>query len=240
MAAWLSKVMHALTTLSDPHESARIPLQSAHDSRAKVTLELLSGGQPSVMSTLIEQVRDGDLIIDQPMVGGHTYPLAFDEQVRLNFTVDGVNYTGVSRCLGRIKIAAGDRSPDKTMYAYRLAMPKSLGSDDQRKEPRVQLGHSVAIEAQLYAPDSMNGPLIGQLLDVSMTGARVVTNMPVMFMFPGQSVFLKALMPEPVGLIDELVEIARITNEPKPGETSIGIQFRRKIRGLAELIRAQG
>jgi hypothetical protein len=240
MGAWLSKVMHAI--LADPHEAARHPLLAAQEDRAKVTLELLSGGQPSVMSTIIEQVRQDDFVISQPMVGGHTYPLAFGENVRFNFTVHNVTYNGVSRCLGRIKIASGGSANsrgDALIFAYRLAVPKTLESDDQRKQPRVQLEIEHQVEAQLYAPDSISGPLLGRLVDVSMSGARVVTSMPVMFMFPGQSLFLKTIMSEPVGLIDELVEIARIDTDPKSGETSIGISFRRRIEGLAELIRSR-
>jgi c-di-GMP-binding flagellar brake protein YcgR len=242
MGAWLSKVMHAI--LADPYEAVRQTLHAAQDDRVKLTLELLSGGQPSVMSSIIEQVRSDDFVISQPMVGGHTYPLAFDEQVRFNFTVSRVTYTGTSRCMGRVKIASGagagggSRS-DALIFAYRLALPKALESDDQRKQPRVQLEVEYQAEAQLYAPDSMSGPLLGRLTDVSMSGARVVTAMPVMFMFPGQSLFLKSMMGEPVGLIDELVEIARIETDPKSGETSIGIRFRRKIDGLAELIRSR-
>ena len=241
MGAWLSKVMHAI--LADPHEAVRQPLQAAQEDRAKTTIELLSGGEPSVMTTIIEQVRSDDIVISQPMVGGHTYPLAFGEQVRFNFAVNNVAYTGNSRCLGRVKIASGGDMADRTnsetlIFAYRLALPKSLDSDDQRKHPRVQLGVEYQVEAQLYAPDSVSGPLVGRLTDLSMGGARLITSMPVMFMFPGQSLFMKTAMADPVGLLDELVEIALIETDPKTGETSIGIRFRRKIGGLAELIRA--
>jgi c-di-GMP-binding flagellar brake protein YcgR len=241
MAAWLSKVVHALTSFADPYEAVRPTLHAAQKARAKILLELISRSESAVMNASIEQVRGDDVVISQPMIGGHTYPLAFGESLRINFMVDGVTYTGQSRCLGRIKIPAGQtgpgRSQEQLIFAYRLAMPLELKSDDQRAQPRVQLDFTVPIEAQLYAPGTMHGPMLGRLADISMGGARVITPMQAMWMFPGQSVYLKAMLPEPVGLIDELVDIARIETDETNGARSIGIRFRKRLPGLEDLIR---
>ena len=242
MGAWLSKVVHALATLGDPYEAVRPPLQAAQRARGKILVEVASGNAASVMNATIEQVRSDDFIISQPMIGGHTHPLAFGETMRLNFTVENVTYTGQSRCLGRIKIPAGQgaggRGGEQVIFAYRLAMPHRLSSDDQRTQPRVQLGLEAAAEAQLYAPGSPGVPLLGRMVDISMTGARIISGMQVLWIFPGQSVYLKVKLPDPVGLIDEMVDVARIESEAH-GERSIGIRFRKRIDGLEDLIRAK-
>src|SRR5439155_12442437 len=98
----------------------------------------------------------------------------------------------------------------------------------------------LACEAQLYTP-ACDGPVLGTMLDISMTGARVRTAMSSDKIQVGQEIYLKSLLPEPVGLLDELVQVARMEMDARSGGTTIGLGFTRRIDGLAELIRsAQG
>jgi hypothetical protein len=245
MAAWLSKVFSAISNLADANASVREALQQACDERIKVSLEMKAPGQPSLMTTTIEQVREADLAISQPIIGGHTYPLAFGEPVRLSFIRGGVHHGGRSRCLGRIKIASGvgasaatRRTSDQgTMFAYRLEMPQTLETDDQRGQRSVQIDIAGAIEAQLYAPQQASGPCLGTLIDISMSTARVRSSAPPSWIAPGQPVFIKAMLPEPVGLIDELVDVSQLEPDGDGSHYAITISFRRRINGLAELMR---
>jgi hypothetical protein len=70
-----------------------------------------------------------------------------------------------------------------------------------------------------------------------MTGARISTPMPSAGIQPGQEIHLKALLPEPVGLVDEIVHVARVDADSRTGQNTIGIAFGRRIPGMAELIR---
>jgi c-di-GMP-binding flagellar brake protein YcgR len=237
MAAWLTKIMGALAGQSETKSTARQALDSAQRDRIKIALEVISPGSnhSTVYSTTIEQVRDEDLVINQPSVGGLTHPLAFGETLRMSFILNSMHYSAETRCMGRVKIPSGSGS--QLLFAYRLAMPETIRSEDRRASPRVSLGDDLAFEAQLYAP-TCDGPMLATVLDLSMGGARVRTPMALGKLEPGQEVYLKTMLPEPVGLLDELVQVERIENEQRgvPGQI-IGLSFKRRIEGLAELIR---
>lgn len=228
-------MMQALSGQAEAKNSVRQALLSAHRDRIKIALKITSGNQVVVMASTIEQVREDDLAVSQPMIGGQTHQLASGEEVTLSFVNNGGFYTGQSRCLGRIKIPAGDS--DQMIFAYRLALPESLGADERRREPRVRLGFKKPIEAQLYAPASTAGPVLGTLMDVSMTGARIDTPLPIGRITPGQALYLKAMLPDPVGLMDELVDVVRIDVDIRSGQHIIGLRFRKRINGLENLIR---
>jgi c-di-GMP-binding flagellar brake protein YcgR len=238
MAAWLAKMMGALAGQSEVRSSAKQALQAAQRDRVKIALEIINSASPhtSVLNTTIEQVRDEDLVISQPSVGGLTHPLAFGEQVRISFINKSMYHIAESRCLGRVKIPSGGGS--QLLFAYRLAMPDTMRHEDRRNQPRVSLGDDMAFEAQLYAP-ACDGPLLGTVLDISMGGARVRTPMAAGRIEAGQEIYLKTLLPEPVGLLDELVQVTRIENESRASNGQIfGLTFKRRIEGLSELIRS--
>jgi len=233
-----TKMISALAGQGGVRESVRQSLRAAQKERTKIMLEVSTGKQPMMMFTTIEQVADDSVIISQPIVGGHTYPLAFGEQVKMSFVSQAINHAGQSKCLGRTKIEASGQGGSHTIFAYRLSLPESLAFTDRRRNPRVQLRFSAEIEAQLYAPASAHGPVLGTVMDISMTGARIRTNMPAGRIVVGQTMFLKSLMPDPVGLMDELVDVRRVEIETRTGLHNIGISFRKKINGLEDLIRA--
>jgi hypothetical protein len=240
MGAWLSKVFNALS-LADTQESVRAALRTAQRERAKVALEVTSATRPSVMTTLIEQVRDDDVIVSQPSVGGHTYPLAFGEQLGLSFTLAAVRHSGSSRCLGRIKIPSGSAEggdAQHMLFGYRLSLPDSLQLDGHAAQPGPQRSLDRPIEAHLYAPGAQSGPALAILVDISMSGARLHAPLPPPWLSPGQSVFLKAMLPDPVGLIDEQVDVVTVEAATSPDQHVVAITFRRRINGLSDLLRA--
>lgn len=237
MAQWLNKMFGALAGQgSSPADVLRL-LQSAQRSRVRVSLEVIGSSRPQnvFMTTFIEQVRDSDIVVSQPSIGGLTHPLAFNETLRLSFFAQGLHHTGQTRCLGRVKVPSGGGGR-QMLFAYSLALPEQLTSEDRRSEPRVSLSFDVNPEAHLYGPDS-EGPVLGSIADVSMTGARICTPMNGAGIQPGQEIHLKAMLPEPVGLVDEIVHVARVESDSRTGQNTIGIAFARRIPGLAELIR---
>lgn len=242
MAQWLHKMLGALAGQgTSPADVLRL-LQIAQRSRVRVSLEVVNGQRSGnvIMTTFIEQVRDNDIVVSQPSIGGLTHPLAFNETLRISFFAQGLHHSGQTRCLGRVKVPSGGRpgggGGQQVLFAYSLAMPTDLNSEDRRREPRILLSFDVNPEAHLYGPGS-EGPVLGSIADVSMTGARINTPMPSAGITPGQEIHLKALLPEPVGLVDEIVHVARVDLDSRTGQNTIGIAFARRIPGLAELIR---
>jgi c-di-GMP-binding flagellar brake protein YcgR len=237
MAQWLHKMFGALAGQGSSPEDVLHLLQIAQRSRARVGLEVVGSARPQniIMTTFIEQVRDNDIVVSQPSIGGLTHPLAFNETLRLSFFAQGLHHTGQTRCLGRVKVPSGGGGK-QMLFAYSLALPEQLTSEDRRREPRVSLSFEVNPEAHLYAPGS-EGPVLGLIADVSMTGARISTPMPSAGIQPGQEIHLKALLPEPVGLVDEIVHVARVDADSRTGQNTIGVAFGRRIPGMAELIR---
>jgi len=236
MPVWLSKVMSALGGQSAVRDSVHATMQEAQRLRTKIALEVISGARGSVLATVIEQLDGESLIISQPSVGGLTHPLAFGETMKISFSQNNQHHVGQCRCLGRVKIAAGNGHPEHLLFAYRLSMPESLQVEDRRREPRVNVDLGRTIEAQLYSP-RLQGPLLGTVQDISMTGARIRSAMGVGSVASGHELFLKSMMPEPIGLVDEVVDVVRVEIDPTTGEHTIGIAFRRKVQGLEEFIR---
>jgi c-di-GMP-binding flagellar brake protein YcgR len=235
MGEWFSKVISALAGQTDPRQNTKRALQAAHRARVRVALEVPSAGQTVVVTSTIEQVRDDDFIVSQPTVGGLTHPLAFGEAINISFVNQSLYHTGQTRCLGRIKVPAGQG--DNVLFAYRLAMPDELRVDDRRKQPRVTITLSAMPQAQLYSLLSGEKPHAGYIHDISMTGARILLPQPPQRLMPGDALFLKAALPEPVGLIDDLVDICRIDIDPRTSQCAVGVKFRKRIEGLDVLIR---
>ena len=238
MPQWFNKMVSALGGAGSAQDYVRQVLQTAQRARTRISLEVISGGRPQavVMTTFIEQVRENDVVVSQPSIGGLTHPLAFNETLRLSFFSSGLHHSGQTRCLGRVKVPSGGASASSTLFAYSLAFPIEIASEDRRTQPRVTLAFDVTPEAHLYAPGS-TGPLLGTLADVSMSGASIRTAMAPAGIAPGQEIHLKAMLPEPVGLVDEMVQVARVNGDSRTGQNVIGVSFNRRIPGLAELIR---
>lgn len=239
MGAWFSKVMHALSGQPSPRDAARHALEAAQRERAKIALEVISANQPLTLTTIVEQVRGDDIVIDQPIVGGHTYPLAFGEQVKMSFTHQSMNLAGASQCMGRVKIPSGGTGEgragagDGVIFAYRLALPESLALVEHDTPPRSSVPYP--IPAQLHAPDSSHEAMPGEIVELTMTGARLHTAFPAGRIGLGQSFNLKAELPAPVGLVDQLVDIVKAEPHAGGGQL-IAVDFRGRVPGLETLI----
>jgi len=238
MPVWLSKVMSALGGHSATRDAVHATMHEAQGLRTKLSLDVITtaSARGNVLTTVLEQIDGETLIISQPSVGGLTHPLAFGETMKLSFVQNNQHHVGQCRCLGRVKIAAGNGQPEHLLFAYRLSIPESLQVEDRRREPRVDIAFGRTIEAQLYSP-RLEGPLLGTVQDISMTGARIRSAMGVGSVASGQELFLKSMMPEPIGLVDEVVEVVRVEVDPNTGHHTIGIAFRRKVQGLEDFIR---
>lgn len=208
-------------------------LQAALRNRCKVFLE--APDQGIVAATNVEQITADGIIIAQPAIGGMTYPLAFGESLKLSFVDQRTNLTGQTRCLGRVKIASGNGGA--TLFAYRLALPSRLRVEERRTEPRSEIDFAAAPEAQLYS-GSLLKPLAGRLTSISVIGARMHIAAPLSNLSMGQQLYLKFTLPEPVGLIDEVVQVERMDLDRRNGTHTIGVTFKRRVDRLAGVMRS--
>jgi hypothetical protein len=235
MGDWFSKIIGRIASKKPgSHGMVQQALEAALRSRARVMLE--APDQGIVSATIIEQITREELIVDQPSIGGLTYPLAFGERLGLSFVIGRTHYTGRTRCLGRTRLSSGAGEGRGPLYAYRLMMPESLKGEERRDAPRTEIMPEIAPKAQLYVGTLGNG-MFGQLTSISMTGARIHTDQSLALLSLGQEVYLKTTLPEPVGLLDELVEVQRLEPDHRTGLSIIGVQFRRRIDRLEALMR---
>jgi hypothetical protein len=243
MGTWLSKMLNTLVVQSATQQEARQTLLAAQAVGVQLSLELTDHARANILLTTIQQVRDEDFIINQATIGGAAHPLTFGEAVKIGFVLDSRYHSGETRCLGRIKIRmaqpAHPGASDSVMYGYRLAIPNSIRAEDRRTEPRAQLGFDQPIEAHLYAPAAAHGAILGHLLDISMLGARVLATPMRPPLEPGGFLYLKVMLPEPGGLLDEMVNVARVDNDPRGGACTITVRFQRRIESLERLMRGE-
>lgn len=241
MAQWLTKLGKALTGEPIPIE-VREALAFAQRGRVPVELESLPSGasldEPAFMrgmAATIEQVRDDDLVISPPMVGTRRYPLATDERLRITFLAPAGRVSAEVRSGGRIKIPSGG---DTVFYGYSLSLPTILMPADRRAEPRAVLAPDCGPPVEIHS--LMSGatePIRGVVYDISASGMKVSTRSSTSKLQPGQRVFLRTQLPEPVGDFGEMVRIAYI----RPGNTAeislIGLAYYSKIEVIGELVR---
>jgi c-di-GMP-binding flagellar brake protein YcgR len=206
-------------------------MQAALRNRCRVYLEVPNQGV--VVTTQVEQITNEEVIIAQPSIGGMTYPLAFGEALKLSFVDQKSNLSGVTKCLGRTKVQAGD---GRTLFAYRLALPESIKSEERRADPRTEITQEVAPEATLYS-GTMKSPIVGRLTNISMSGARVSMEAAPPGLSIGQELYLKFQMPDPIGVVDEVIEIRRLEYDRRCSKHTVGVSFRTRLDRVEALMR---
>lgn len=231
MGDWLAKVISKVGG-GAARAAVREALQNALRNRCKVYIE--SPDQGIVALTQVQQMLDDEIVIAVPSIGGMTYPLAFGEALKVSFVEQRTNLSGDSRCLGRVKVPSGD---GKTLFAYRISLPESLHVEERRTDGRVDLPMEIAPEAHIYG-GKLNTPVVGRCTNISMSGARITVDGPLRGLAAEQEVYLKFMMPEPMGLVDEVVAVQRIETDPRTGRHEVGVSFHRRLERLAMLMRA--
>lgn len=241
---WLIRMKEALAGGGAPDE-VRQALALAQRSRARVDLEPFSSpaGAPILLASTIEQVRRDDLIIAQPTKGARTYPLATGEKLRMSFAIDDTRLTAQTTALGRFKTRSGGSGGSRAggvFYGYRLTMPQNtLLMTERRVAYRAPVATDVAPEAELHVLDQGVAVTVrGVVEDLSVGGMKLRSRNATGRLMPGQRVFLKLVLPEPVGVITEMVHIAHMREAREPDVTIIGVRFERKIPEMHEAVKA--
>ena len=237
MPAWLSSVKRALGAGPNAQERARLLLKEAYRARTTLDLEPLNqtGFHKLVLAATIEQVRDDDLVISQPLIGALNHPLAIGEELLMSFGVDSMGgVSGKTQALGRVQIPSGGA---RLLYGYRLAMPAVLRAHERRQHHRVTFGSGPPPAAALY-PRPKDAPLRGTVLDISIRGMLIrILHEPECELALQQRVHLSVQLPPPVGVIDEDVTVVRVAPSANRTNNYVGVAFKGEVEGLAELVR---
>ncbi len=159
---------------SPQREAVRRRLEEAQQSRTRVDLTLLKpdGEQRDERHpvTTIEQVRDEDVIISQPMIHGRKLPLATNELVRLTLvTASGAVLTGQTKCLGRFRMQSGGEAP---FYGFRVEFPDTLHIDERRTEQRRSIPPECSPQCELRTLEGAM-PIHGMVENMSTGGLRL-------------------------------------------------------------------
>jgi c-di-GMP-binding flagellar brake protein YcgR len=232
---WIAKLARVLAG-EDARDEARELLRTAYADRVKLKLEPIktSVENATVMSAAIEQVREDDVIISQPVIGGVTRPLVAGEKLRLSLNLkDAGRLAGEVEVLGRHKIPSGGGVP---LQGYRLSLPDELDDENRRSAARKAMASNLAREVELYRRDD-DDPIRGVVQNLSTGGMQIRTHDSQPGLRPGERVRLVVHLPPPVGGINRMVTIARLAGNRNPRHRVIGIAFEREIPGLAELLR---
>ena len=234
MGQWISKLARVLSGEDSP-DGARELLQAAYADRVKLKLEPLktSVENATVMTATIEQVRQDDVIISQPVIGGVTRPLVTGETLRISLSLKSAGrLAGEVEVLGRHKIPSGGDAP---LQGYRLSLPQELSDEDRRSSKRREMASNLAREVELYHSGD-DEPIRGVVQNLSIGGMQIRTHDSQPRLRPGERVRLVVHLPPPVGGLNRMVTVARLASNRNPRHRVIGIAFERGIPGLAELL----
>lgn len=237
MPAWLSSVKRALGAGPNAKERVRLLLKEAYRARTTLDLEPLNqtGFHKLVLAATIEQVRDDDLIISQPLIGALNHPLATGEELLMSFGIESVGgVSGKTQALGRVQVPSGG---PRLLYGYRLAMPAALRAVERRRHRRVTFGSGPPLAAALYSRPK-DTPLRGIVLDISIRGMLIrILHESECELALQQRVHLSVQLPPPVGVIDENVTVVRVAPSANRTNNYVGVAFDGEVEGLADLVR---
>ena len=236
MPTWLRSVKRALGAGPNAQERVHLLLKEAYHARTTLELEPLNptGFHKLVLAATIEQVRDDDLIISQPLIGALNHPLATGEELLMSFGVHSMGgVSGKTQALGRVQIPSGGA---QLLYGYRLAMPAVLRADERRRHRRVTFRSGPPPAAALY-PRPKDAPLRGTVLDISVGGMLIrILHEPECELALQQRVRLSVQLPSPVGVLDENVTVVRVAPSANRTNNYVGVAFDGEVEGLADLV----
>lgn len=184
------------------------------------------------LTAAIELVREADVVISQPMIGGRNYPLAKNEGFRLVVMGPEGPLGGQTKALGRIKIPAGG---GKMLYGYRLEFPEAMSRTDRRDSRRFRIEKHLQAEVELF-PLNRKQPVRGTLIDLSITGLLIRGESAEVTSLIGKDAVVKVSLPDPVGDLVQVVSLVRCSRPDRRGTQEIAVQFKQPIPAIEQLI----
>lgn len=141
--------------------------------------------------------------------------------------------------------AQAHRIPDEGSTRIALVLPRQIESVQRRKFSRVHIATAVAFSTALDGPPELQSGGVGQTIDLSAGGMRLVTQSPTKF---GQNLFLSFNTPDGATFRGLRARVARVQNdstrytvalqftdlEESVADQLVQTVFRLQLKGLAK------
>lgn len=231
---WIKQLLNGLSG----HETSngtevRSILQEAQNERVKVELVEASTGSPVRMSTTIEQVREGDVIISRPMHNSQLRPLASSGRLTIHLSIAGRDLKATVTNEGRVRMASGG---GKVFYGYRLSLPTEFQVEERRRAVRIETNADFAPDVEISALGTC-GPVHGVVVDMSANGMKVRSRNALGKVESGQRVYVKVELPRPVGLFKQIVHVVDVSPCADTGSTVLRLAFFEPSADIAEMLK---
>ena len=166
-------------------------------------------------------VLDDTFLVARPMVGGVVRMLGRYEHYTVSFMGADGRVTGKTQALGRARIPTDG---GQTIPGYKMALPEELQLVDRRRGLRTLLGKDLVREAELHVL-GRRGPILGLVDNLTPGGARLQCRNAAGHLHRGQNAEFKITLPDPVGAIQETVQITEISPATGAGVLTVGVTF---------------
>lgn len=225
----------ALSVPDDGPINVRAALIDAQRARTRVDLQPLSGADGASPAATIEMVLDTTFLITRPMVGGVVRLLGRYERYRMVFNGGDGRLAGETQALGRTRIPNDAGEP---LYGYKMRLPETLLTVDRRRGLRRLLGRDLVREAELHVL-GRRGPILGLVDTLDAGGATLRCRNAGDHLHHGQNAEFKITLPDPVGVIEETVQVTDLTPAPEPGVLQVRVLFLKRNETIGDVLRQE-
>lgn len=224
----------ALSAPNGASVNVRAALIEAQRTRARIDLEPMSGSgenRPS-LATNVEMVLDTTFLVMRPMVGGVVRMLGRYEHYRMSFMGAEGRLTGETQSLGRTRIP---NDAAQALYGYKLRLPEELTVIDRRRGLRKLMGKDLLREAELFVL-GRRGPILGLVENLDAGGVSLRCRNAHGHLERGQLAEFRIRLPEPVGTIEETVQVTEIEPVTHRGVLRVRVAFLRRNDAIGDAL----
>ena len=143
---------------------------------------------------------------------------------------------GETVCEGKARLQSEEGG---AIQAFRFSLPVALMRVERRHEARQEFDLADAPRVELKSFEHQS-PVYGVLVNLSCGGARLRCQNANQKLKPGQQVYLKMPLPEPAGLVTELVRVLELSPCPNSPEVLASVSFLRRVQAVDKLLDGDG
>lgn len=208
-------------------------LHQVKDGGIKLELQEMDSTQttPTLIVLGIESVGENGFLVTRPktdsarhLVKGRTY--------RLGYYEGGSRLIGETICQGRAQYLDERK---RLVYTYRFTIPESLEVEPERliSTRGKRLEQELEVELSSFKHRS---PIYGMMVQLGRHSAKIRCHNALNKLQVGQDVYLKMELPQPVGLVTEMMRITDLLPTPSGKELLVAVSFHTRVKGLEDLL----
>ncbi len=233
MARWLDSILGTFGLGTPTDEDIAERLRAAQEDGEHLELRPLGSVEADPPTILAEIIRvDDAAIIIAPPTLDEARRMRHGNRFALSFLEATGRVNGEIVCQGRVRLKSDGDSPG---HGFRFSLPRALMRVERRIEHREHIDPADAAEVELTSFERQS-PIYGRLVNISRGGARLRCQNPDAELLVGQDVYLKMTLPEPVGLVTELVKVLSLNPCADESGVDASVSFHQHIQGLGDLL----